>query len=208
MNKPLIIVDVDDTILGWHEGFSEWLRETKKFASAPAQRPNDYDIAKWLGCTKERARELITEFNETSLEFQSLKPMPGARKNLVKLERHFRISICSAFSERPLTINKRLDNLERFFPDVEFEDFYALPLGAKKIDLFRHLKLSEGAIAVVEDAPHQALAAQEAGLQALLLALPHNSPERNIIPWGIPRFEQWGDIADYLISNYVRKRSA
>ena len=152
-----LILDVDETLLGWAEPFKRWMFRRGHDAVGPG-------CVTYNGLSRYEIMRLIEIFN-LSEHFGGLKPMPGAIEAVAALQdsgKFEKTVVLSACGVHPTTQLHRLLNLSRFFV---FDEFYAIPLEASKEDHFR--RLSRGV--VIDDKQHHVDAGTTAGHSSHLI---------------------------------------
>lgn len=128
-----IILDIDDTLLGWSEGFVNWSRATGEISSSHVfKRHESVEHLPFLTGNGQWDMDRVAAFN-LSQAFAQLPVLPGA----VELVRDLRLSgarlwvISAAGTGKAITDFYRRKQLRQVFGDV-FEDVLVIPLGASK----------------------------------------------------------------------------
>lgn len=193
-----IITDIDECVLSWHSGFQDFIIEK---GITPA-----YDISKcpnleeWLNdIPNSEVRQLIEEFN-TSPRIAQLKVgyMSEVYIPLLHAEGYDFIALTSC-GRSDITVNGRIENIERYFPDI-FSDIICIDLGESKLPYLE--KLPQDAI-WVEDKYKNAIMGIEQGHQCFLMNHTHN--EQYDDP-RIIRVDNWEDIHESIHEEANRQR--
>lgn len=150
-----LLSDVDEVMLDYVTGFAEWCRDQGLPVTG---RPDDWNMAPWLGVSREECRRLIVEFS-LSPAFAELPAMPGAVDAVECLhDAGYLFVLVTSCGDDPKTVARRRDNLERLF-GKRFAAMHVLPLGADKTSI---LKSYRPTIYMEDNVPH-ALAARSLG---------------------------------------------
>ncbi|NTF17778.1 hypothetical protein G6L37_05145 [Agrobacterium rubi] len=172
MSDERIIIgfDVDGVILNYFEGLMIWAEKQGERLGCRPEEVDTYtmhrafpDLAEW------EVMDMITIFS-THPDFGRLRPYPGALEVISDLLRDFPeielVAITSA-GRADLTRQLRLQNLE----GIPFSQVHVIPIGASKKSYFE--MLPRGTL-FIDDLPHHAAAADEAGLTSVLYRHPYN----------------------------------
>lgn len=182
MDQPALLVDVDDTLLAWRQGFDRWMRSAGYQPNpSPTTAYSLYDH--WLGLDGAEIERLIAEFNQLRW-FGLLQPIQGALEGFQRLPRLHTVLV-SACGRHPKTVALRLDNLVRL--GFTFDEFIPLPLGARK--LVTYAEFPPGSI-VIDDSLRHCQDAVRAGHKVHMLDDWHN---REGDCANITRFKHWGE---------------
>ena len=185
-----IILDVDEVLLKWVEGFSDFLY--KYYGVETKGVPETWEIAPWLGCSKETAQEFIRGFNEESDEFSELRPFLGSQDALNDLMRSgYKLYCVTAACNGTESKRSRVFNLLDVFGNV-FEDVYFVPRGGSKKAV---LRLFPKGSYYVEDYPYHLEEAAEIGLKSIMYIRPHN---QGIVVKRAAMIDTWEEIARYI----------
>lgn len=148
MKNRRIIYDVDDTILDYNKGFSEYTDSLSGiFGSDAVEIMLDDDIT---------ANALVAEFNKSE-GFGKLEALhQNVYPNLEQAQKHdWEIYLVTACGIDEKTMQLREENLRNIFPEIRFKEIVYLPLKAKKMHVFKKIN----PIIIVEDNPTHASAA-------------------------------------------------
>lgn len=136
----IFILDCDEVLLKWIDGFRNWLARTGRIANAG---PSVYfELENWLGIDTPTARSWVRAFNDDPEGgFAQLKPLEGAKDSVRLLkEAGYKIRILSKCGDAKTTVKSREDNLISVFGDV-FDEIICIPTQSSKLDeLLRHPK--------------------------------------------------------------------
>ncbi len=111
------MIDCDDVLLSWQDGFREYLRDLHGICADPLG-PASWDMSRWLGVSEKRCLDLISEFNG-SPKFGNLTAVPGAYAAIRWLkDRGNRLTVISSCSDDPEIVARRTNNLRRVFGDA------------------------------------------------------------------------------------------
>lgn len=168
--KTIIGFDIDGVILNYFEGLMIWAEKQGARLGCLPHEVDTYamhrafpDLAEW------EVMDLITIFNQQP-DFGRLRPYPGALEVINGLVRDFPdielVAITSA-GKTEVTRQLRLQNLV----DIPFATVHVIPIGASKKTCFEMLPAGTP---FVDDLPHHAAAADEAGLVSVLYRHPYN----------------------------------
>lgn len=181
LNRNLhIILDCDDVLLDWLDGF-------KNFVSAVECRrieglPSSWDMSTWLGLTPAASREMIAQFNHSS-RFAALKACPNAVENVAALkEMGHRLTVLTSCSDHAVVVARRKINLEQIFGDV-FEQVICLPLGESKK---KWLGILERGLWIEDNYGH-AVSGHDCGHKSFMVRRSHNrsheKPGDPLVTW-------------------------
>jgi hypothetical protein len=168
--RTVVGFDVDGVILNYFEGLMIWAEKQGERLGCLPHEVDTYamhrafpDLAEW------EVMDLITIFNEHP-DFGALRPYPGAVEAINGLLGDFPdielVAITSA-GKTEVTRQLRLQNLAW----IPFSQVHVIPIGSSKKANFE--LLPAGSL-FVEDLPHHAAAADEAGLVSVLYRQPYN----------------------------------
>lgn len=191
MSKKIILTDVDDTILGWIEGFKRFVEN--KLNVSLDDYPASWGMTEWLGLPEQDIAKLVDKFNHHSWEFGTLKPILNSNKVLKELHKQdFRFVAITCCSDRKPTVLLRKANIYHVFGDI-FEDVICLPLGASKLDV---LKKFESTF-FIEDNYKYASEGKKAGHDIIMVKQQHNRKYRKNNE--IPFVDDWEQIKDIIL---------
>jgi hypothetical protein len=192
----LVLLDCDDVLLDYIPGIEAFARENG-LSPAPGG-PGCFDLSSWLGISATEARRLVARFNEgADSGFDRLPPIPGAVEGVRALrEAGMRIRVVSSFSDSPVAIRSRMDNLDRWFGPDAFEGIDALPLGGRKADALKRHPPSP----FVDDLLENVRDAARIGHRGIWMQAHHNAaafPDMEL-PDGIAASRDWPHLLDLL----------
>jgi len=199
MKRP-VILDCDDVLLDWCDGFSSWMRGAKGL-DLPG-KPHTWDLSHWTGLPAAETRAAVEEFNR-SIDFAWLRSIDGAVPALVDLclKGHplFVLTSCSAEAK---VRDARIENLSRNFGSniLPPDKVFCLPLGANKQNHLRALRDLYGSCHWIEDNFHHALDGHAIGHQSIMMRRPHNREhERSEIGGTVEWASDWQDALSLLL---------
>ncbi len=206
--KPIIVLDIDGVLadwLGWaHPRFCELLG-----VDVPFELLNDYDPAKSYKVTHEQFESARSFLENTYDTARVLPVVDGASDALEKLSCSFRIVLATA---RHKPIHKATKDwvgeyvepvtgpLDVFFTGA-VSNPYAIKLPTvSKLEVCR----SVGAVALVEDNPHEIRKLDGSDVEPVCIAWPWNECLTVTHPH-VMRGD-WGVVSMYLLRKYAQKR--
>lgn len=169
INEKLILVDVDDVLLDWTYGFTQWMVSH----GYKRLRTDLYDMGISFGLEKDEIKELIGTFNESAYVC-FLTPMKDSVKYVRKLyeEHGFVFKCITAMDDSNIARKARKMNLENVFGKGIFEEIIHTGSAENK---YRHLeKYKDTGCIWVEDKPENAVMGSELGLNSILIEHDHN----------------------------------
>lgn len=189
--RPFVLVDVDDVLLHWTDGFRNYLKS--KGIITTSKHPKEWDLTHWVG---REALPFIEEFNHSE-EFGKLEADLEAISSLQYLHgRGFPIHAITSCTDDKAAAVRRMTNLECHFGSI-FEEVICLPLRGSKIDALR--RYQRGSF-WVEDKLENAIDGARVGHRALLIDKPHNQggdhPQ-------VTRCEGWGKISGIILTETI-----
>ncbi len=190
MKNDIILLDVDDVLLDWFSGFERYMVH---LGYGPEESHDQWDLDKVFNFPKKEKTSLISNFN-TSWEFGTLAPLPGAKKGLNRLKKEgFRFVAITSCSTNPTTISLRKTNLFWCFGDV-FEAVHCLNLGESKETHLADYRPTWW----VEDKFENAVAGLKFGHRSILINKAHNENE---VHEDIIRVKAWNQITKLILNN-------
>lgn len=160
----IFILDCDEVLLKWIDGFRNWLHKTGRIKNAGPSI--HFELEKWLNIDTPTARSWVRAFNDSpDSGFNLLEPLPGA-VDMVRMikEAGFDIRIVSKCGDAKNTIRSREENLARVFGDV-FQDIICIPTTSSKLqELKRHPKSI-----LIDDHIDNVIAGVEAGHTSVVM---------------------------------------
>lgn len=163
-----IIVDVDEVLLDWLGGFSNYLK--KNHGIITDGKPDDFCLNSWVGLPDSETKRLVDRFNSNDQGFAVLKPLGNSEKYLPMLYNDgFKITALSACSNSRDTFNRRQYNLLSIYGSI-FEKIILVNRREEKYDYLKSTTKSY----VIEDNYDTALIAYENGHMVFLMDQPYN----------------------------------
>ena len=174
MMKDLLLVDVDDVLLGWAQAFKNWVISFKDLPTQDAvwelEAARNWTLKEVLAKHLPHVvyEDLVTEFN-TSPFFSDLAAITGSIEAVSSLSNFCHIKSLSSCGDAEITQQMRTNNLfEHFGKNVQS---HCLPLGScKKETLKRMTEDLSGPIFWVEDNFKNAQAGADLGLVSIYLS--------------------------------------
>ena len=190
MNKKIILTDIDGVCLYWEKHFHNWMIAR----GYNVINANTYDIHESYNCSKDRAEQLVYEFN-TSSYMIDVPPYKDAISGIGKLkENGYRFIAITSVGGDYNTDRLRKINLEDHFGKNTFIEVHCIE-GNKQA----HLEPYRGSgMYWIEDLGKNALLGANMGLNTFLLDHPYNqdcSHER------ITRVNNWAEICNNILSD-------
>jgi uncharacterized HAD superfamily protein len=198
MSKPVIAVDFDDVVLGFHDSFRDRFNRLHGTSFTYDQLTNYDNWEKVYGLDPETMTRLAFEFYH-SPDHDLIKPLPQALESITDLARDYSLQIVTSRPESVKTIT--LNWLERHLPgkfsDFHFTNLYAGQTGSrirKKSEVCKAL----GARAFIDDALKHVRDVASVGIPSLLPDRPWNRTET---PPGVHRMQTWDDMVKWIRTN-------
>jgi hypothetical protein len=168
---PVILTDCDGVLLNWEYAFDIFMKD-RGFTPNPDFK-NTYKLSDSYGITKEHARALVREFNE-SAAMGFLPPLRDAMHYVKKLheEHGFVFHVITSMSLNKYAGELRKQNLTKLFGDTAFVGFTFLDCGADKDEVLENWQNTE--LYWIEDKIENALLGWELGLTPILMEHGHN----------------------------------
>jgi FMN phosphatase YigB (HAD superfamily) len=185
----VILCDIDEIILEWHNSFRKWISLRNDFYNL-CPIGIHRTLESWLNIDKETVIALIEEFNGSS-DFMDLKPYSHALEYIPKIHNQgFKFIAITSCGSNKWIHNVRWHNLQRYFPKM-FIGLHCVELGSKKTDF---LKIYKPAIWVEDNFSH-AIDGANYGHQSFLFDYPHNAGLYNSL---VSRVNNWQDIYNLI----------
>lgn len=180
-----IIVDCDDVLLSWIDGFRQWLPHT----TTPDHGPDSWSLAKWLGVSDATCLEWIAEFN-ASPSFGQLHPIPGAVEAVTALHAAgHQITVLTSCSSEPNIVDLRSSNLQYLFGD-SIDRVICLDLGESKRKWLNVLRTGVW----IEDNYKNAMLGLDAGNKTFMMRRSHNRDDEPKSHRDIVWVDDWSPI--------------
>jgi uncharacterized HAD superfamily protein len=190
-----ILLDIDDTVLDWSEGFKMFAE--RKLNKKLLGRQTNYDMEKWLGIDKKEIIKMVKDFNDNSTEFSLLKPIAKSEiyLPLIKKKGYELIAITSC-SDKETSIIRRKQNIINVFGDI-FSNVHCISLSSSKKG---HLQNYEPTL-WIEDKVENAQLGLELGFKSIIIEQPHNINQKDKNPQ-IIWVKDWTEI--YSMIQFVK----
>ena len=199
MRNKLLVTDVDQVLLDWHEGFLEWVELNHGWKINPNHPQDSYDMVPWFLPLEFNGEEL--HMNESGLvwlieEFNSyprcLQPIDKDIESHLEDLRDYGIEIVAltSFGGCPKTGNFREEYLKVIFGDV-FKEVIILPLRACKKAKLKELQPDW----FVEDNTSHSHSGLELGIKTFILDYSYNKDSRAI------RVRDWEEIYHLIVED-------
>lgn len=192
MNK-LILTDIDEVCLRWHDIFESWARQT--YAHLVEQKKDikdSYHIEEWLGLDKDTTIQAVLDFNNNANWWPWLPAYDDANEYIPRIHKEYGYSFIGITScdDSNFSFDARMSNLRRCF-GTAFTNIHCVGLHASKS---KYLNWYKPAI-WVEDRPSNAVLGMELGHESYLVTRPHNAGfhHENII-----RVNGWNDLYERI----------
>ncbi|MFG6082247.1 hypothetical protein ACEUZ9_002891 [Paracoccus litorisediminis] len=185
----IIILDCDEVLLSWDDGFRKFLMMSGRLELDPGPQLGT-SLEDWLFTSRKRALEWIGDFNDQpGTGFDRLLPVSGAVEGVMRLrEAGYRLMVLTACSDLAATLERRHENLVSIFGDV-FEEVRGVPVAGSKLgELKRH-----GPSILIDDNVKNAEAARQAGHDPVIMRASHNSERFSDYHAGYHGVDDWED---------------
>ena len=195
MTKPVLAVDFDDVIAGFHHAFTGF-HNTHYGTNVAYEDVYCYDMALVYGTDQASINARIFEFHEH--HHDTLEPIEGAIRNLRILKQKYFLALVTSRCES--TAEKTVLWKQRHAGDVFDSAHFGNGFGSKfperkrtKLEICRTI----GAIRLIDDAISHVNLVASGGIPAFLLDRPWNQEET--VP-GVQRVFSWDEITAHLMS--------
>lgn len=184
----IIVTDIDECVLGWADGFYQWLAKNGNFID------NDWreyeSVEKWLYKNSIDISKIF-EFNDSE-DFANLSVIKKADIYIPLLhEMNNTFIALTACGTHPVTIEKRIYNLEKLFPNI-FSKIICVNNGHDKE---MHLREINGDV-WVEDNLRNACLGQDLEYQTFIIDYKHNKNDKFL---DMHRVSDWEEIYKKII---------
>lgn len=187
-NEKFLLLDIDDTVLGWTEGFKAYIE--KKLGKKLEGRQTEYTMSSWIGLPDEEVKELVRDFNDNDEEFGNLKPIRNSEVFLPKFkDLGYDLVAITCSSAKEDSIKRRKQNIINVFGDI-FTDVHCIPLSASKEE---HLKQYPSSY-WIEDKIENALLGKKLGHKGVMIRQPHNTLREKELEKDLMWVDEWGNI--------------
>lgn len=176
MKENLVILDCDDVLLNYIDGFGKFVKE--HYGIEPVGKPTEYDLAGWINAEPVQIREMMKHFNERSYQFGLLEAIDEyavERVNALiqKYKNKVKFMIVTKCGSAGHGEVLRKVNVINVFGDV-FDDIIILEHFESKKGTFNKLKRTYNIITVVDDYIGNIDVANEIGISTLVMKRDHN----------------------------------
>lgn len=197
-SKKIFLTDIDGCVLNWSAGIKKYLEHEHSHIEL------DYDCYHF-GIDLEEFDVLARKFNRSSY-FKHLPLCCESLKYITKIHKEFGYSFVGITSclasdnilESAKTINRRKDNLEKYFGDI-FEECYCVPFHHTKRDILSNYDHTFW----VDDKMEHCRDAHDIGHTSMFMVHPYNKHKNHE---HVLRMNSWKEIYDY-VKKYENKNS-
>lgn len=185
----IILTDCDGVLLDWESSFHKWM------ASRGHNQKNHgfYEVEHMYDMTRDRGKELITEFNNSSW-MGFLPVFRDAKAGVSALEAQGYQFVCiTSLSLDPYTKNLRWINLKNIFGNTAFADLICLDTGGDKDHALGVYK--DSGLWWIEDKASNASLGADLGLKSILINHPHNKYHDD---HRLHRVDTWNDLVEMV----------
>ncbi len=165
--KLNVILDIDDVVLNWLDGFKNWLADDQGIIMAIPPTGLRYSAIEqcFQDVSRSEVFRLISEFSR-SPSFAHLQPYPGTRSFITAIsDAGLNINALSACGDG-ITADLRRAGLVEYLGWREDWPFRALPLGSSKFDALKN-GFASGTGIMIDDHHGHVMSARRAGLDAI-----------------------------------------
>ena len=196
-NVRLFLTDIDEVLLKWIEGFSEFAK-TRGYV-LNNDYPEGWILSEWLRDSSgsplnpAEIQNLVLQFNHSD-HFGDLDPCDGTHEALhfIKSCGYHVVGISSCTDDVD-ALEKRKRNLVAHFGG-NIDHVVCLPLGACKKDVLRKFPPSIW----IDDNPDNAVAGIDVGHFGFVMKRPWNAAQVCDNDGSLPVFDGWKDVMDYV----------
>jgi len=188
-----IIVDVDDTLLRWIDGFTNHLRIEHDLVLDP-RNINEWELSHWTGMSQEETYNAVQDFNRTDRTFANLKPLDDSQDIINNLHlANNKLTVITCCGNSCLTRLRRHYNLNKVYGNI-FNDIICIDTTQDKKEYLN--KLYEPNSYIIEDNYKHAKDAIAIGYNAIVLKKTYNAAywADSSIMW----VNGWNDIGKLL----------
>ena len=190
MDNKLILTDVDECILQWTEGFTNFICDHKDIKVSKER--DDHRVYKWLEIHDDEAYKLVMEFNSSNY-FSLLEPFACAQQVLPKLYTEgYRFVAITSCSSDSIISKMRRENLQKYFGNI-FKEVHCLDFGDDKGEIL----LQYPKAIWVEDAMEWAVRGADLGHSTFLISHKHNE---TLVDPRIVRVNNWHTLYNIIHS--------
>lgn len=201
MELKLILTDIDECVLRYHETFESWVRKNPRLLdilAIPMPKASSHlhlkqDMEEWFGITHDRVSILIDIFSRSE-QFRDIPPGWESETYIPRLHGmgYQFIAITSAGGS-DIVKESRTRNIEKYFPKM-FLAVHCLPWTESKEDILKIYRKSWW----VEDRVHNAELGLKYCHKPFIITNTHNLGD---LPQGIKRAKSWKQIYECVTSD-------
>jgi len=191
--KPVVAVDVDDTLLDTLSPLLEYFNSTHDTRITREQCVN-YRLQEIFGYSEEEGFAKIKYFFSLP-EGKDLKPTPGAIEAIQALKKDFSLIALTARWKHMQKLTEK--QLEKHFPGV-FMKIVCCGDEMSKKDYCTKKRIHH----IIDDAPHHAHECAENGVNSYLFGEYGWNKEYKKIP-GLSRTLNWNEVCDLLLNKNI-----
>jgi 5'(3')-deoxyribonucleotidase len=113
-----IIVDVDDTLLKWIDGFTNYLRIEHDLVLDPRDI-KEWELSHWTGMSQDETYNAVQHFNRTDRTFANLKPLDDSQDIINNLHlASNKLTVITCCGNSCLTRLRRHHNLNKVLINI------------------------------------------------------------------------------------------
>ena len=189
LNK-VILTDCDGVLLNWEYAFTDWMEQ--HFGDKEVVDPDNYDVGKRYGLTRDRKEELVRFFNE-SAAIGFLPPLRDAMYYVDLLHRKhgYTFHMITSLSKDESAQKLRIQNTQKLFGETAFTKFIFEDTGADKDEVLEPYRGS--GLYWIEDKIENAQLGDRLGLESIVVEHAHNMDNDEF-----PTFATWKEIYEYI----------
>lgn len=189
LNK-VILTDCDGVLLNWEYAFTVWMEQ--HFGDKEVVDPDNYDVGKRYGLTRDRKEELVRFFNE-SAAIGFLPPLRDAMYYVDLLHRKhgYTFHMITSLSKDESAQKLRIQNTQKLFGETAFTKFIFEDTGADKDEVLEPYRGS--GLYWIEDKVENAQLGDHLGLESIVVEHAHNMNNDEF-----PTFATWKEIYEYI----------
>lgn len=190
LNK-VILTDCDGVLLNWEYAFTVWMEQ--HFGDKEVVDPDNYDVGKRYGLTRDRKEELVRFFNE-SAAIGFLPPLRDAMYYVDLLHRKhgYTFHMITSLSKDESAQKLRIQNTQKLFGETAFTKFIFEDTGADKDEVLEPYR--DSGLIWIEDKIENARLGDRLGLESLVVEHAHNMDNDEF-----PTFATWKEIYEYIV---------
>lgn len=202
-NVHILLTDVDEVLLRWIDGFSEWVQG--EGYTVNALFPDSWYLSTWIiapdgtHLTDEQVHEIVLRFNHSE-RFAHLQPCSDSREALAALKSlGWNIVAISSCTDNVEAGERRRENLQKVFGE-SIDYIFLLPLASCKRSVLKKFSPSLW----IDDNAVNVRAGLEMGHNAFLMRRPWNESSLAKQEYeGLPVFEHWNHVLKFVTCQNV-----